>query len=233
MAGLLPRRTSRSSRPGAQCAASATPGASEMIIAGPHRPPLRGCWRAARMQAAGGGQRLGKIQNRLRQFFNTKTPRIYADIDGTKAEVLRCRTRRWADTLQTYLGSISRQYVQLPEPHLPGVRAGRLASSATTLGAIGQLKTCSASPGCWCRWACGEPWVETTGPYRVLRYNLYPGAQIQGDTPPGKSSGGGIPFAESAATKAMPTGTVLRNGCFRPAAARAPRAGRTRVPPSH
>jgi multidrug efflux pump subunit AcrB len=40
----------------------------------------------------------------------------------------------------------------------------------------------------------------------VLRYNLYPGAEIQGDAAPGKSSGQALAAMEDAAARALPNG---------------------------
>jgi HAE1 family hydrophobic/amphiphilic exporter-1 len=47
---------------------------------------------------------------------------------------------------------------------------------------------------------------HTTGPYRVLRYNLFPGAEIQGDTAPGYSTGEALQAMEDAAQRVMPAG---------------------------
>ena len=44
-----------------------------------------------------------------------------------------------------------------------------------------------------------------TGPYRVVRYNLYPAAEVQGDTKPGYSSGQALDDMEKIAAK-LPTG---------------------------
>jgi HAE1 family hydrophobic/amphiphilic exporter-1 len=45
-----------------------------------------------------------------------------------------------------------------------------------------------------------------TEPYRVLRYNIYPGAEIQGDTKPGFSTGQSMAAMEQAAEKNLPPG---------------------------
>jgi multidrug efflux pump subunit AcrB len=47
---------------------------------------------------------------------------------------------------------------------------------------------------------------HTTGPYRVLRYNLFPAAEIQGDSPPGRSSGQAIATMERLAAERLPPG---------------------------
>ena len=47
---------------------------------------------------------------------------------------------------------------------------------------------------------------HTTGPYRVLRYNLYPAAEIQGDAAPGHSTGEALKAMEQTATRILPDG---------------------------
>jgi multidrug efflux pump subunit AcrB len=45
-----------------------------------------------------------------------------------------------------------------------------------------------------------------SGPYRVVRYNLYPSAEVQGDTAAGYSSGQALQTMERLATKLLPQG---------------------------
>jgi HAE1 family hydrophobic/amphiphilic exporter-1 len=145
----------------------------------------------------------GVIQNAF-VSFNTKTPRIYADIDRTKAEVLGVPDTNVFDTLQTYLGSTfinTFNYLN----HTYQVYAQADWPFRNDPSAIGQLKTRSAS-GAMVPLGAFVNLRQTTGPYRVLRYNLYPGAEIQGDTAPGKSSGEGLLAMEAAAQKALPNG---------------------------
>jgi AcrB/AcrD/AcrF family/Outer membrane efflux protein len=47
---------------------------------------------------------------------------------------------------------------------------------------------------------------RTTGPDRVLRYNMYPAAEINGDTPPGYGSGQAIVTMEQLAAQVLPRG---------------------------
>jgi multidrug efflux pump len=47
---------------------------------------------------------------------------------------------------------------------------------------------------------------ETTGPDKVIRYNMYPAADINGVAKPGVSSGQAIALAQQLAAKAMPPG---------------------------
>ena len=136
--------------------------------------------------------------------FNTNTPRIYADIDRTKAEVLGVQDTDVFDTLQTYLGSTfinTFNYLN----HTYQVYAQADWPFRNDISAIGQLKTRSAS-GAMVPLGSFVTLQRTTGPYRVLRYNLYPGAEIQGDAAPGKSSGQALAAMEDAAARALPNG---------------------------
>ncbi len=47
---------------------------------------------------------------------------------------------------------------------------------------------------------------DDSGPYRVVRHNLYPAAELQGDTKPGFSSGQALKAMEDLAAKTLPTG---------------------------
>jgi HAE1 family hydrophobic/amphiphilic exporter-1 len=136
--------------------------------------------------------------------FNTRTPRIYADIDRTKAEVLGVANADVFDALQTYLGSTFintfnylnhtyQVYAQADWPFrrseaaLETLKARSASGAMVPLGEFVNLK-------------------RTTGPYRVLRYNLYPSAEIQADTAAGKSSGQAIQAMEDAARRVLPNG---------------------------
>jgi HAE1 family hydrophobic/amphiphilic exporter-1 len=145
----------------------------------------------------------GAIRNAFASF-NTKTPRVFADIDRTKAEVLGVPDSAVFDTLQTYLGSTfinTFNYLN----HTYQVYAQADWPYRNSEAAIDELKTRSAS-GAMVPLGEFVNLHRTTGPYRVLRYNLYPGAEIQADTAPGKSSGQGLQAMEEAAHRVLPNG---------------------------
>jgi hydrophobe/amphiphile efflux-1 (HAE1) family protein len=136
--------------------------------------------------------------------FNTRTPRIYADIDRTKAEMLGVPDASVFDTLQTYLGSTfinTFNYLN----HTYQVYAQADWPFRHSEAAVNELKARSAS-GAMVPLGEFVNLKHTTGPYRVLRYNLYPGAEIQADTAPGKSSGQAIQAMEDAANRVLPSG---------------------------
>ncbi|HEX4078153.1 MAG TPA: efflux RND transporter permease subunit [Rhizomicrobium sp.] len=136
--------------------------------------------------------------------FNTDTPRIFADIDRTKAEYLGVPDTQVFDTLQTFLGSsyindfnylnhTYEVYAQADAPfrqnesEILGLQTRSASGAMMPLGSVVTLR-------------------HTTGPYRVLRYQLYPSADIQANTPPGHSTGQTIAAMERIAGRLLPTG---------------------------
>ena len=110
-------------------------------------------------------------------LFNTRTPQIYADIDRTKAEQLGVPISRVFETLSVYMGSafvndfniLGRTYrvtAQADDPY-------RL-----TLRDVANLKTRNVT-GDMVPIGAVATFSDTTGPYRVPRYNLYPAAEVQ------------------------------------------------------
>ena len=136
--------------------------------------------------------------------FNTRTPRLYADIDREKAETLGIPNQTVFDTLQTYLGStyvndfnlFGHTYQVLAQADWPfrvdesAVSLLQARSNSGTMAPLGSFVNVR----------------RTTGPYRVLRYNLYPAAEVQGDTSAGHSSGQSIAAMEAAARRVLPQG---------------------------
>jgi HAE1 family hydrophobic/amphiphilic exporter-1 len=136
-------------------------------------------------------------------LFNTATPRFYADIDRTKAEMLGVPITRFFDTLSTYMGStyvndfniLGRTYrvtAQADNPFrlslrdVENLRTRSVANDMVPLGSVASFR-------------------EITGPYRVPRYNLFPAAEVQGSTLPGFSTGQAIAAMEKIAAD-LPSG---------------------------
>ena len=136
--------------------------------------------------------------------FNTKTPRLFADIDREKAELYGVPDSAVFDTLQTYLGS---SFVNLFNlyGHTYQVIAQADWPFRSNEASIPQLQTRSAT-GQMAPLGSFVNLKRTTGPYRVLRYDLYPAAEVQGDTTAGHSSGQSIKAMLAAAQKALPAG---------------------------
>ena len=136
--------------------------------------------------------------------FNTKTPRLKADVDRQRAEQMGVPVQNVFSTLGTYLGS---SYVN--DFNFLG-RTFRVTAQADApyrddIGDIGRLKTRSAS-GAMVPLAAVLTLKNDSGPYRVVRYNLYPAAELQGDTKRGFSSGQSLASMDRLARQIMPQG---------------------------
>lgn len=136
--------------------------------------------------------------------FNTKTPRIYAAIDRVKAEYLGVNDSAVFDTLQTFLGSSyinDFNYLN----HTYEVFAQADAPYRQDVSEIQQLQTRSAN-GAMMPLGAVVNLKRTTGPYRVLRYQLYPAAEVQANTPAGHSTGQTMAAMARIAQKTLPSG---------------------------
>ena len=142
--------------------------------------------------------------SRVFTLFNTKTPKVFADIDLVKAELLGISPAQINEALEVYLGSsfvndfnfLGRTYrvtAQADGPfrqNLEDVARLRTRSEAGEMAPIGAVAT----------------FQDITGPYRVARYNLYPAAALQGSTGPQTSTGEAITRIEALADSILPAG---------------------------
>ena len=168
-------------------------------------------------RSAQGYQALEKVASRMtaqanqtpgltRAFttFSTKTPRLYADIDRERAERLGVPVDGVFATLATYLGStyvndfnfLGRTY---------RVTAQADAPYRDNISDVERLRTRSDS-GAMVPLASVMSLRNDSGPYRVVRYNLYPAAELQGDTTKGYSSGQSLASMERLAAEVLPRG---------------------------
>lgn len=136
--------------------------------------------------------------------FSANTPQLYADVDRTKAKMLNVPLNDLFDTLQVYLGS---SYVN--DFNLFG-RTYRVMAQAegpfrNNPEAIAKLKTRSAT-GAMVPLGSLVDIRQTIGPDRVPRYNMFPAAEINGDTTPGFSSGQALATMERLAAEVLPSG---------------------------
>ena len=144
---------------------------------------------------ANGGQAIGPTFT----LFNTKTPRLYADIDREKAYYLGVPASDVFEALQVYMGGtfvndfnlLGRTYqvtAQADDPFrqtqadVANLKVRTGAGAMVPIGAVTNFRS-------------------ETGPYRVVRYNLYPAAEVQGDTKPGFSSGQALDEMEKIGAK--------------------------------
>ena len=152
--------------------------------------------------AAAGNQQPGLVG--LFTPFSANTPQLYADMDRTKATQLNVPLNNLFDTLQVYLGSA---YVN--DFNLFG-RTYRVTAQAegpfrNDPDEIAKLKTRSAT-GAMIPLGSLVEIRRVTGPDRVLRYNMFPAAEINGDTAPGVGSGQAITTMERLAAEVLPRG---------------------------
>lgn len=136
--------------------------------------------------------------------FNTHTPRLFADIDRDRAERLGVPLPNVFSTFGIYLGSA---YVN--DFNFLG-RTYRVTAQADApyrdeIGDIGRLKT-RATSGAMVPLDSVMTLRNDSGPYRVVRYNLYPSSELQGDTAPGFSSGESLQSMQKVAAKVLPRG---------------------------
>ncbi len=136
--------------------------------------------------------------------FETGTPKIYADIDRVKAEMLNVPVENVFETLRVYLGSafandfnyLGRVYrVQVQADgnfrmELEDVEDLRARSADGEMVPIGSIAT----------------FRDIAGPYRVPHYNLYTSAAVQGSTTPAISTGEAIQIIERLAAEVLPQG---------------------------
>ena len=136
-------------------------------------------------------------------LYNTATPRIWADIDRAKADMLGVPPERVFEALQVYLGSA---YVN--DFNLLG-RTYRVTAQADAQyrddpSDIALLKTRSNS-GAMVPIGSVATFSDKTGPYRVTRYNLFPAVEVDGETAPGTSTGQAMGTMEKLAAQ-LPAG---------------------------
>ncbi|HEY1582438.1 MAG TPA: multidrug efflux RND transporter permease subunit [Chthoniobacterales bacterium] len=136
--------------------------------------------------------------------FRASTPQLFAQVDRTKAKMLDVPLGNIFDTLQTYLGStFVNQFNLFGRTYRVTAQAD--ARFRDDVSDIARLKTRSANGGIV---PLGSVMNirETTGPDRVVRYNLYPAAEINGDTAHGFSSGQSLDTMERLAHENLPPG---------------------------
>ncbi len=140
--------------------------------------------------------------------FSTRTPKIYADIDRVRAEMLGVSPDDVFETLEVYVGST---YVN--DFNFLG-RTYRVTAQADgdfrqDLHTIGQLKTRNAN-GEMVPLSSVASFRDITGAYRIQRFNLFTSAAVQGGTLPGYSTGYGLAAMEKLARETLPEGYAFQ-----------------------
>lgn len=136
--------------------------------------------------------------------FRGNVPQFYLDIDRTRAKSQGVRLSDLFDTLQVYLGSLfvndfnlfGRTYqvtaqadaaFRLQPKDIPLLKTRNERGEIVPLGALLQVQ-------------------QTSGPDKVVHYNLYPSVEINGATLPGVSTGQAIGWMEQIANQVLPAG---------------------------
>jgi hydrophobe/amphiphile efflux-1 (HAE1) family protein len=137
-------------------------------------------------------------------LFNTGSPRIEAEVDRDRAQLLGVQPSQVYQALGTYLGST---YVN--DFNLLGrtfrVTAQAEASARDDLADVGRLQVRS-STGQMVPLSAVATFSYGSGPVQVTRYNNYPAAELQGQTPQGVASGDSLKSMEQLAAKNLPPG---------------------------
>ena len=136
--------------------------------------------------------------------FNSRSPRLNAKVDRDKAEMLGVPAANVFATMQTYLAGTYVNNINLIG-HTFQVIAMADAPFRQDTTWVGTLKTRSAS-GSMVPLSSVANFEPAVGPYKVFRYNLYPAADVQGDTAPGASTGQAMAAMERIARARLPAG---------------------------
>ena len=140
-------------------------------------------------------------------LFNAGSPSIYADIDRLKAEKVGLAPTVVFSTLQVYLGSqyvndfnyLGRTYEVIVQANgqfrrtpqdITRLKVRNASGAMVPIGTVAQLK-------------------DTTVPYRVPRYNLFPAAEVQGVAAPGVATGTALHRMEELARQVLPRGIAF------------------------
>jgi len=136
--------------------------------------------------------------------FRVSVPQIFADVDRTKAQMLDIPMSNVFEALQVYLGSsyindfniLGRTYrvTAQAEPEFRDepddilrLRTRSARGKSVSLGSVVEVR-------------------KTVGPDRLVRFNLYPSADINGSTLPGFSTGQSLATIEQVADRNLPPG---------------------------
>jgi multidrug efflux pump len=137
-------------------------------------------------------------------LYNTRTPKIYADVDRVKAEKLGVIADKVFEALEVYLGSVFvNEFNYLGRTYRVFAQAD--GAYREDIRNIAYLKTRNNN-GDMVPIGSVATFRDITGAYRVPRYNLYTAAEVQGNALPGYSTGYALAAMERLAAERLPEG---------------------------
>ncbi|WP_424629859.1 efflux RND transporter permease subunit [Bradyrhizobium sp. SYSU BS000235] len=136
--------------------------------------------------------------------FTANTPQVFVGIDRQKAQMLSVPIQNITDAIETYFGSayvndfniLGRTYHVTAQADLPFRKETADLARLQTRNSAGQMVLLGSM----------VDFRDISGPDRVARYNLYPAAELQGDTLPGTSSATALNIMQKLAHETLPTG---------------------------
>jgi multidrug efflux pump len=136
--------------------------------------------------------------------FRAGVPQLYVDVDRVKAKTMDVPLSGVFDTLQIYLASLyvndfnlfGRTYQVTAQADAPFRRQPKDIAQLKTRNAAGQMVPLGALIKV----------RDTTGPDKIVRYNMFPSAEVSGSSKPGLSSGQAIAIMEQLARNNLPRG---------------------------
>lgn len=136
--------------------------------------------------------------------FSANTPQVHVEVDRVKAKKLGVPIENVNAAVETYFGStyvndfniLGRTYRVTAQADLPFRRDTADLARLRTRNEAGEMVLLGSV----------MDFKDMAGPDRVPRYNLYPAAEIQGETAPGTSSASALAIVKTLADQALPSG---------------------------
>ncbi len=136
--------------------------------------------------------------------FSANTPQVFVGIDRQRAQMLSVPIQNITEAIETYFGSayvndfniLGRTYHVTAQADLPFRKETSDLARLQTRNSAGQMVLLGSV----------VDFRDISGPDRVARYNLYPAAELQGDTLPGTSSTTALNIMQNLAHETLPSG---------------------------
>ena len=137
-------------------------------------------------------------------LFNTKTPKLFAEIDRVRAQMFHVPAERVFQTLEVYMGSTFINDFNFLNRTFR-VTAQAMGEFRQNAASIANFKTRN-DLGEMVPIGAVAKIRDISGPYRVARYNLFPAAEVQGNVAPGTSTGTALAAMEKLAGQNLTEG---------------------------